>query len=750
MAIINENNQIKREITGWKLKLTAISLFLVTSSTIALGAWFSVLLIIDPNSLLWLNRYLPRSLQIPKVSIYPPQTLTQIETEASQQQLAVGEVIELEGVILIPWGRKITNCSENCLEIRELRLYLPEINNNITQYRLLSAIAIPPLTEKFIGKTSKNQDFTKFTTESPVVFNQLNIWQQAPSFGKWLNLTGKLALDKQTIAYGYILHYNPQESQLRFLLPWTSATGLTPTWKQITEDTNPELVVNQSLDLEPHFQIYEVKNDNTKAVNLQEINFQKPALNEPKYIQALDIAQKGLWSVANKLLINIKQENRQQWSEDAEKQLNLVAFYAQITQDQCQQAWSNPIKTIHACLLDVDLDTALEQLELILIDSNIDAITEWLSQKNPSLWTIITTLLQINPKDDLAKSWGTLMLSFQDSRGSAIAWLTQLPQTTPETVTKVETLLSELDRVVFDQSLNNLYLSKIIGTATRIKSETLKLDQWLQPIPLALNPKNSNEVWYQIEVRAFGDGEKWLKAPFKDLKLTTFASTQQLWQKLGLDLDNGIYLMTPEPLNPNSTIMATIKALRIENGNLWLLATTATPQNSNSPTFLAYTQSAIAPIEPTAITINDLAMLYPEWSTNLLPKLWRILAENKAVNQDSVPTVAEITQKLGNWSIQITDITGNQQPEAILTLIKDSQGKMVQIDGNTSKIPINPNLKLYRLIFSDQAQIIYNELGQNEGQSLLAIADLQDGNLPVLIIKSANNSYILKRVNGDW
>ena len=80
-----------------------------------MSLWLGFLLILEPNSLLWINRFLPKSLQIPIAIQYSPQTLEVIKKEALGENLILGKSYILLGEeILIPFYQKLKDCSEDC------------------------------------------------------------------------------------------------------------------------------------------------------------------------------------------------------------------------------------------------------------------------------------------------------------------------------------------------------------------------------------------------------------------------------------------------------------------------------------------------------------------------------------------------------------------------------------------------------------------------------------------------------------
>ena len=125
--------------------------------------WLGIQLIVDPNSLSWVNRFLPGSIQIPISDLRPSQTLAEIQAELQSLDLIPGESILLpvknrllagnEAHLLIPVRLQQTNCEQHCQHIVELRVYQPMqtvlLPGQEKSYRLVSQVAVQGIEESF-------------------------------------------------------------------------------------------------------------------------------------------------------------------------------------------------------------------------------------------------------------------------------------------------------------------------------------------------------------------------------------------------------------------------------------------------------------------------------------------------------------------------------------------------------------------------------------------------------------------------
>jgi hypothetical protein len=126
----------------------------------------------------------------------------------------------------------------------------------------------------------------------------------------------------------------------------------------------------------------------------------------------------------------------------------------------------------------------------------------------------------------------------------------------------------------------------------------------------------------------------------------------------------------------------------------------------------------------------------------LLPSLWRELVKSGQLKQGALPSNAALLGEMGRWSIRVVDLTGNKEPEAILTLYEDLSGALKKPD---DKPPEQGSKYRHRtLIFSDKGVLLYSEFSGDASSSLTAIADLGDGG-PAALVLNNSKSYSLKR-----
>ncbi|HEY9607388.1 MAG TPA: hypothetical protein V6C85_37735 [Allocoleopsis sp.] len=802
----------KSRLAGCLTALGILTTLLTASGAIVGGIWLGVLLMINPNAVVWLNKFLPQWTRIPIASAAPPQSLDAIQEGLRKSGFIPGEALTLSNSeLLLPILTSSPACSTDCSQIVELRVYQPESKGDQNYYRLVTQLPVSGPQEYFVLSSLAKTDPEKAETSRSLPFTKLNpLDDKAPGPGFWFTLSGQRLGGDFPMTYGEVIHYNPDRAHLSIMVQWTSSNELEPYWQQVTGTSTPELVVNRSADLEPQFKVYQIKPRNfvPDPIYLEEISLVDPAIDTPTYRDALMLARNGLWSSALQELQSQKAKN---WSVAAQAQMDLIQLHAQVTASQAQQAWPTPSSAILAKLIDgrwADALLVFQSADFLALQD----IATLLKTDSGGLWGRVEAALKVYPKDNSVKAWGTLILTAQQGRAKAIAWLKQFspPSTlissqetkeTPDPNDPIYQLLDRLDAALTEASFTSGHLSRIVGTAQPVANvnpsdwlllETENPNQWqhgkpenagtpgrankgnlpiaspaatpsTSPLPTVLPPTlqlDAQQVWYQIQVGAFNDGQNWRRTPFPDLQLPKLAQAKQLWKHLGLNTDPHIQITVWTTEGQQESIVATVKAVSYRSGIIQLLAAgeplpaarTADSAMHRSR-LLAYTDSAVRWIEPSAISLSELNKVQPQWVSAILPTLWRELAKS---GKDLIhpiyrtagvmPTPTVMLGEMGQWSVRPIDVTGDNKPDAVLTLYEDLSGAIK----NPSADPLNtgvPAALLYKprtMIFSDTGALLYSEFSQNANSSLTAIADLGDNGAPALVINN-QNTYSLKR-----
>lgn len=265
-----------------------------------------------------------------------------------------------------------------------------------------------------------------------------------PAAGVWLNLRGYRQQENYAIAYGQIIYYNPERTNLQPMLSWTSPSGQIPRWEQVTGSKDKELVIDQTIGLEPRLQVYQAKSVNSylNPIQLEEISLQNLVLKESGYKNALLISRNGLWSPAFEWMTSIKRERKNSLPAAAQAQLDLIQFHSQITKAQADKIWASPSQQALADLIDGRWEKALQVFSTS--PDNAQDIANLLKADKGRLWRRVVAATQVNPNRKAVQAWGTLILTAQQGEAKANAWLQKQPKISPANLTYIQSLTKQL------------------------------------------------------------------------------------------------------------------------------------------------------------------------------------------------------------------------------------------------------------------------------------------------------------------
>ncbi len=747
--------------------LTTIAAITGSTTLFFCGAWLSIRLIIDPASNAWVQSWLPASSQVPIANKEAPQTLQAIGDQIREAGLIPAPTVSLDSPpqqlnptppkaqqqLLMPVMSEIP-CSgtpeataSTCQALSELRVYRPVFNPNNPSdpqpyYQLLNKLEVTGLDPSFLSRTLSDSEASALSV-GPQPLTRLDRFEKAPEGGNWFNLHSDRTLGKTAIAYGKIIHYNPETFHLSEMTDWMSPEGRTPSWQEVTEGGDPELVIDRSIGMEPQFQIYQLKPVQffLNPIRLEEISLVEPALSSRAYRDALLLARSSLWSAAWELMASLKQDTSgKTWPEAAQAQLDAIRYHAQIAQTQAKATWENPTQQILTALIDGNWKKALEVYELQLKLG--DEMSSLLKDEKAVSWNRIETAVQVNPAQPEAKAWGALVLAARYSDGEAVAWFEEQSQNTAQVRDRIYDLLDARANASTYAAKLKTHKSQIIGTASMLSQ--VNPNEWIRPQASEPLELQSGQVWYQVQVSGFNDSRRWRQTPFKDINLPKSALGSHLWKELGLHNDPQVQIGVWMPNGDQKTTLGTVQGLRLVDGNLLLLTTSdaiPTPDiGSGVSKPLSLTASALAWRSPEPQTLKQLQRNDPEWVERLLPSLWQELQTTGQLPQGEVPPIEQMLNQIGGWFVQSTDLTGNDWPEAVLTLRSDA---LVRSPGLS-----NSAYRTRTLIFDDQGALIYSELSTADTQAITGIADLPSGGLPVLVVEGING-YNLQRWSSD-
>ncbi|MUL37549.1 hypothetical protein BWI75_14745 [Gloeocapsopsis sp. AAB1 = 1H9] len=726
------------------MAILGLALLLSATGLVVSGAWLSYSLFFNPSAIASLNQFLPQWAQVP-LNQEPAQTLTQIAAELSQQGKIAGEPLPLE---VNPANSQPTSVilpvrSQN--QIVELRVYhIVDAGNLLNRsseihYQFITQTDVTGPEESFVVAPLIDSETADTSSNRPLPVTELRRFDNTtPTQGIWLYLWGQRQRG-QAIAYGRIIHYNPDRSYLSLMLPWTSPTSL-PQWQQAIAGGSPELVIDQTVDLEPRLQVYQVKPANFifDPLQLEPVSIAEPALDSPDYQNALLIARSGLWTPAEKWLQFIKQRQHQAWSSAAQAQLDFIRLHAEKSHQQANQIWASPSQQALTLLIDGRWGEALKVFQAS--PTNTQEIATLLETDNGRLGNRVEVALRVNPKRSEVKAWGALLKGAKEGRKSAIAWLKQQPQTTSTDIVYIQKLLKRLEGDFSSHKVATSHSSRFVGTAQQITQ--INPTQWLQieQTPLEITQQ---QTWYQIQLTAYHDGNNWQQAPFK---ATVPQTAAQYWQQLGLDSDAEVQIVSWLPGGYQQIDLAIVKAVQLQGSTLKLLAVSEAFSSVDSASRpLVLTKATLQWLQPETITLSNLTQqLQPVEVTEILPRLWQELQLcNPNSQKPPVPNVEKMLQQLGELPVQLIDLTGDGTAEVMMTIPPQEIAAIYNSD-SIELLPLDDNSRSRTLIFTHTGRLLYSEFGDATGQVVIAIADLEDEQPPALLVSSGKN-YIFKR-----
>ncbi|MEH2312169.1 MAG: hypothetical protein V7K35_12365 [Nostoc sp.] len=761
MKRIAKKPQKKLKRRSWLSSMLAISttgcayaILLSSASLIMAFAWISVLFIFNPDQVSWLNKILPTWAQIPLGKHERPQTLKQIQLNLSKENKIFGETLPLhqdaKDSFLLPVFQQRANCQSDCRQLVELRVYQPseelEFKSQLENYYyLVTQLSVTEAEESFIispllDGTSEPEDIS---ISLPLTKVQRFDGGTTLS-GVWFNLQGQRQQGTGAIAYGDIVYYNPERTNLLQMLSWTSPNGQLPKWQQVTGDGTKELVVDQTIGLEPYLQVYQVKPLKLflKPIQLEAITLQSPALKDSAYQNALSIARSGLWTPAFKWLKFIKKQRKGVLPAAAQAQMDLIRLHSQLTKTQADKNWASPSQEVLADLIDGRWGKALQVFEAS--PHNAQEITTLLKADKKRLWNRTAAALRVNPNRLEVQAWFALILAVQQGEEHANSWLKAQPKITKDNFAYIQSLLARLNNQGTSQ-ISSTYPSQIVGTVQLITQVTST--EWLQPNSPANLKLTDNQVWYQVEVSAFHDGKRWLNSPFENLNPPKTDAAKFFWKTLGITSDPEIQIVVWLPNGEQKITIAAIKAVQLRGKVLRLLAAgPKTPENQNDvlqPKPLALTNAALEWVQPSPITLQELHQQNPQGVKVMLSTVWQSLQQSGEVSAGTIPSFEQMQEKLGDWPVQVIDLTNNAKPEIILTI---SAAAIASLNQPTSGIQ-RKNTEQHRdrtIILSDRNEVIYTDFTGNYFQRLSAIAKLSGVQSLALLVENAHN-YSLRR-----
>lgn len=732
---------------SWVHALIFLGFWTTMAALVTSGGWLAVQLILNPGSVSWLGWLFPDGHVYSLSSGQAPRSLEDIRAGATQVGLSLGEPVGLEpnagavmpySDLLIPVFAQgscnaiASSSAPSCSYIAELRVYRPYPARQ-PLLQLIDRLAVTGPQEFFVvAPLSSDASDSVGSSRSLPLTRVDRIDGKSPTAHQiWLQLGGTWRQGSTQLAFGQVVSYDPTQSRLNLLTQWTSPAGIPAAWQEVTGDGTTELVVNQTVGLEPGFKVYQLTSSSQRQ--LQEVSLTQPALENSIYQDAIALAQSGLWSPALRLMKTVKAHSA--WSAAAQAQMDVVSLHAQATQQQAERSWENPSQQILALLVDGRWSVALSELQTGLRKGH-DA-TRLLQDTSGQVWRRVQTALRVDPTPEV-QAWAMLVVGHQHDRATAIAWLQRHLKQIGVSETSVATnpFLQQTLAVLNTLPLPASQPSRLIGNVEEVAAPDLRQWHSLSSIPAA---SSSGQQWYRVRVALFHDGQRWQRSPFR-LTVPGFDRAYYLWQLLGLTTDPQLQIVVWE--DEPQLIQATVNAIQYREGTIELLARgepIAPSIHENPLPPLAVTPAALHWLGDASLTLADLHQQQPSLTNaiitalqeeTLLPTplpapLTEVSVMSAAIETEPPAPADQMTAVLslvGEWTVQLSDLTGDRQPDAIVTLPDVTEAART-------------------LIISAQGEVIYNNVDR-PGETLTAIAELQESPTPIVLINDSQGYRI--------
>ncbi|NEQ32055.1 MAG: hypothetical protein F6K04_13800 [Leptolyngbya sp. SIO4C5] len=649
-------------------QIAALIALVATAGLTLNGVWIGIRYILNPNTSHWLDRYLPQTTGLGQAEL---QTLAAIEAELAQAGFSVGEIIQLQdgdqtGDWLFPVLAPSPRCKTPCAHLVELRLYRPSRQADEARLRLVDRLPVTGPTEE-----TAIAPLVGLVLEHPGSGRQLP-WQTvkilaADQQQNWLTLEGRWQRGQVSLLYGQLIQYDAAQGRLRASVVWSSPSQQEPYWLELDGVAPPELVVDQSVGLEPRFAAYRLSGGQSSSIaaRSQPISFLEPALGgsliTSDYGKALLQARNGLWSPAAKTLQALKQELKDAWTVEAEAQLGLIKLHSQLTQQQAERTWVSESQQILAYLIDGRWEAAFKRLEQS--PAAYDEVQVLLKKDSGRLWKRVTTALQVSPNQADIQVWGLLILSAQQDRSAAMSWL-QRQDARAEARSRFQRLLVATRPKPAPTAPTSSTLSQppaadaTVPAATPVTQPPTAVTRWnLMGYLTALytvEPQRwfssariqaaAFDHWYRIQVNSLSDGRSGWRSP---ATLTPLQS-QTLWQQLSFNRQSQLEVLL-ETTNGFQLATVTVQGLQIQGDRVEVLAASR-DRLDTAQAALAFSPGSLNLLAP-AVSLAQMS----EFTETAWFQALKQLEKNEVLTLPS------------NLQIQSVDVTDDQQAEFVIT-----------------------------------------------------------------------------------
>jgi hypothetical protein len=741
----------RRRRFSWRgVVMNILALLLLSGMTLGIGGglWLAVTLMIDPDSVTaqqWLQRLLPN----PDPGSHRPQTVAEIQADVHQRDRHLGSPILLPSHgDITPWLLPVTvplpQCQNqgmpplvplsdrpahpwagletlppDCQQVVELRLYqaLPRSPGQPPRYELLHQLSLGGTPEFRVAEFYRHSARST-GSNAALPFTQVNFLGGRPADATgpiWLTAQGQWVRGSNRASHGQLIHYDAVRQRLQASVGWVSPLTQVPTWQDINGNGQVELVVNQTVGLEPAFEVFYHPPDRPLP-QLQAVSFLDAASDHPAYTQALALAQAKLWTPALEHMQRAQAAESAQgtWSAAAQLQQDVIALHARTAQAQANRVWSNAGQQLTAYLADGQWAIALDFFDAQVAEHRTD-LRQALGAT--SLWQRINTALGLMPEDEDIQLWATLTLAVRRDSPTAARWWHSQQVGQPVSTAPLPPLPPPVRQRLLALNPGSLG-SPPSATAPppapppTAPSLTLAILGGAQATTLADWGRGvtANGAAYAITLTALHDGTQWQRSP------QIPAADAPAWPSA-----NPLHLLHwPSPQSLDALFQAPQRSLArivdVDTSRDRLLAVV----EGSAPTHtypLAVTADRLSSYRPTMTSLAQLRQTAPAWAAALEQHL-------EAALQQSIETLTD--------PVPLAELRLDDQTRAVVLRLSPETGATLQ----------PPPTATYTLVVSDRGTLLYQETSGKTSDTLVAIAQLA-GEPPRLVIDQGNR-YVLR------
>jgi hypothetical protein len=485
---------------------------------VATVLWLSLQYLVNPDVAFWLDHELFGAARSRHTEASTPQTLDEVQAALGKTGLTAGQPIVLKSdfvlqssevktasdiaMPILEKAKAIEGCSDPCQNIHQIRIYrslqlpwLIRLFLSKPYFRLTDVIAVQGPTGADLLALDQNP-LVSAGSDQPLPLTQSDVYNPAPAPGLWLRLTGLQSQGSSVSTYGQIFYFDPRRERLNLMTNWVSPPGEVPQWQQVTGDNVPELVVNQTVGLEPQYAIYRLKMADGVASQLRPIVLTEPALESRAYLDGLTLAKSGLWTPALELFQRVKQDSGKRWNQDAQAQFDYIQLHSRVTQAQANQPSASTVQRILGYLVNGSWTPALDVLQSDR--SARGEVREMLLSDTGRLGNRIDTALKVMPSDPSVIAWGALLRMIRGSDAQALAWTQKQASGKAATVALVQKLfklVNQPDTVAVPKGV--ALLPKVSGVSGPKRSATPTSKgsaSSVPPMPVLVTPKEPESL----------------------------------------------------------------------------------------------------------------------------------------------------------------------------------------------------------------------------------------------------------------